>query len=128
MSAFKSTLHDAIVVLTGHENAKTRLTNAWVNLLETVAADELPDGIRQTFLAMRDKLTAHQPVNKEHPIVATIRKMSPMEAATCAQDVVHIYLQVVSAESPVQLRLVETADHEDDSATAESVPDFLTQH
>lgn len=127
MSAFKTILHDAIVVLTGHENAKTRLTNAWVGLLESVSSDELPDGIRETFLAMRDKLTAHQPVNKEHPIVASIRKMSPMEASSCAQDIVHIYLQVVSAESPVQLRLVDTSDAGEDVAS-DAVPDFLTQH
>lgn len=128
MSALRNTLQEAILVLTGHENAKTRLTKAWVDLLETMPADDLPEAVRETFLAMRDRLSAHQPVNKENPIIATIRKMSPMEASRCAQDVVQLYMTVVNAESPMQLRLVETPEQEDESLAAEVLPEFLTQH
>ncbi|MEL6870304.1 MAG: hypothetical protein AAFO81_10930 [Pseudomonadota bacterium] len=128
MSALRSALQEAIVLLTSHENAKIRLINAWVDGLDLLSVDEMPDGIRETFMAMRDRLTAHQPVNNEHPIVATIRKMSPMDAARCGQDIVQLYLQVVNADSPVQLRLVEGPDLDETDEEPSVVPDFLTRH
>lgn len=130
MSILKSTLQEAIIVLTSHENAKTRLTNAWVDRLDSLSAEDLPDSIREQFKTMRDKLMTRQPVNGEHPIVATIRKMSPMEASGYGQDIVNMYIKLVNAELPVQLRLVETKDAEQvlESGTTDAVPDFLTKH
>ena len=86
MSVIKIILHDALIVLTGHEDAKSRLTRAWIDGLDKLIPDELPDGIREKFLAMRERLTARRPVNNEHPVIATIRKMSPMEAARFGRD------------------------------------------
>ncbi|MEL6215061.1 MAG: hypothetical protein AAFQ99_05215, partial [Pseudomonadota bacterium] len=81
MSLLRDKLHDAMLVLTSHENAKSRLTKAWVDRLELVPTDEVPETIRDRFLAMRDRIMARRPVNNENPIVATIRKMSPLEAS-----------------------------------------------
>ncbi|MEM7611436.1 MAG: hypothetical protein AAF270_07155 [Pseudomonadota bacterium] len=127
MTVLKKRLHDALIILTGHEDAKSRLSKAWIDGLDTVEPDEVPDGIREKFLAMRDRLCARQPVNKEHPVVATIRKMSPMEAARYNRDIVQMYAQLMAADQPMQLRLVESIDGEE-SIETDAVPDFLTQH
>jgi hypothetical protein len=115
-----------MLALTSHENAKLRLTKAWVDRLETVPAEEVPETVRDRFLAMRDRIMARRPVNNEHPIVATIRKMSPMEASDCGRDIVQLYFQVMSDAAPVQLRLVEAPVEE--AETPNVVPEFLTQH
>ncbi|MEL7310993.1 MAG: hypothetical protein AAFN07_05760 [Pseudomonadota bacterium] len=126
MSLLRDKLHDAMLVLTSHENAKARLTKAWVDQLETIPSDEIPDTVRERFQAMRDRITARRPVNNEHPIVATIRKMSPMEASDCGRDIVQLYFQLMLDSAPVQLRLVETTAEEKPQAT--EIPEFLTQH
>ncbi len=131
MSVIKNTFQEALIVLTGHEDAKSRLTRAWIDSLFEMNADELPDGIREMFLAMREQLTTRRPVNNEHPVIATIRKMSPMEAARLGADIVKMYSQVLSADEPVQLRLVERADGDEageTAADADIVPDFLSRH
>ncbi|MEM6808992.1 MAG: hypothetical protein AAGA41_13125 [Pseudomonadota bacterium] len=130
MSAIKNSFHEALVILTSHENAKTRLTKAWVDTLEHLASDELPDSIRDQFNRMRKRLTARRPVNNENPIVATIRKMSPAEAARFGCEIVNMYADVMAADHPVQLRIVDVAA-EPQSEKAEGkdgVPDFLSRH
>ncbi|MEO1581505.1 MAG: hypothetical protein AAFR91_06620 [Pseudomonadota bacterium] len=126
MSLLRDKLHDAMLVLTSHENAKSRLTKAWVDRLELVPTDEVPETIRDRFLAMRDRIMARRPVNNENPIVATIRKMSPLEASDCGRDIVQLYFQIMTDAAPVQLRLVETPVEE--AASRDEIPDFLTQH
>ena len=127
MSAVKDSFHKALITLTGHENAKTRLTRAWVDGLETLNLDDLPDSIREQFRRMRERLTARRPVNNEHPIVATIRKMSFAEAATFGSEIVGMYERVMNADHPVQLRIVEMT-HEQPGTEPEAVPDFLSRH
>ena len=127
MSAVKDSFHKALVMLTSHENAKTRLTRAWVDELEALALDDLPDSIREQFHRMRERLTARRPVNNEHPIVATIRKMSSAEAATFGHEIVGMYASVMAADHPVQLRIVEMSQ-EQPGTEPEAVPDFLSRH
>lgn len=126
MSVLREMLHDAMLVLTSHENAKARLTKAWIDRLETIPTEEVPETVRDRFLAMRDRIMTRKPVNNEHPIIATIRKMSPVEASDCGQDIVQLYFHVMTDSAPVQLRLVEGAGEEHGSE--EPLPDFLTQH
>ena len=127
MSAVKDSFRDALIVLTSHENAKDRLTRAWVDGLERIASDDLPDSIREQFNRMRERLMTRRPVNGEHPVVATIRKMSPMEAARYGHEIVHMYDDVMSADHPVQLRIVD-ATLEAGGDAPEDVPDFLSRH
>ena len=129
MSAIKDSFHEALVILTSHENAKTRLTRAWVETLENLAIDELPDSIRDQFNRMRKKLTARRPVNNEHPIVATIRKMSPAEAARFGGEILSMYADVMAGEHPVQLRIVDvTTEQQPVDADEKGIPDFLSRH
>lgn len=129
MSAIKDSFHEALVILTSHENAKTRLTRAWVETLENLAIDELPDSIRDQFNRMRKTLTARRPVNNEHPIVATIRKMSPAEAARFGGEILSMYVDVMAGEHPVQLRIVDvTSDQQPVDSDEKSIPDFLSRH
>lgn len=127
MSAVKDSFHKALVMLTGHENAKTRLTRAWVDELESLSLDDLPDSIREQFHRMRERLTSRRPVNNEHPIVATIRKMSSAEVANFGHEIVGMYASVMAADEPVQLRIVEMTP-EQPGTEPESVPDFLSRH
>ncbi|MFK8051477.1 MAG: hypothetical protein AB8F65_00775 [Woeseiaceae bacterium] len=126
MSVLRNALHAALLVLTGPENAKCRLRSAWLNHLSELPIDEMPDGIRESYQAIRDGLTAQVPVNNEHPAEATIRKMSPVQAARWNQDIAKLYLNLLADDVPVQLRLVETADVEEPAT--ETVPDFLVRH
>ena len=129
MSVVKDSFHEALVILTSHENAKTRLTRAWMDGLGKLALDDLPDGIREQFTRMRERLMARRPVNNEHPVVATIRKMSPMEAARFGGEIVNMYADVMAADQPVQLRIVEMAPEQPgQAADGEDVPDFLSRH
>ena len=127
MSAVKDSFRDALIVLTSHENAKDRLTRAWVDGLERLALDDLPDSIREQFNRMRERLMTRRPVNGEHPVVATIRKMSPMEAARYGHEIVHMYADVMAADQPVQLRIVD-ATLETGADAPDDVPDFLSRH
>lgn len=126
MSLLRDKLHDAMLVLTSHENAKSRLTRAWVDQLDSIPSDEIPDTVRERFQAMRDRITSRRPVNNEHPIVATIRKMSPMEASDCGRDIVQLYIQLMLDSAPVQLRLVESTG--DEKSEPAEIPEFLTKH
>lgn len=129
MSAARDSFHKALVILTGHESAKARLTRAWVDGLETLKPDDLPDSIREQFHRMRERLTERRPINNEHPIVATIRKMSPVEAATFGHEIVGMYESVMVADHPVQLRIVEmTPEQPGSEPEPEAVPDFLSRH
>ncbi|MEM7763962.1 MAG: hypothetical protein AAF290_07755 [Pseudomonadota bacterium] len=127
MSVLKTAFHNALIVLTGHKTAKDRLREAWLTYLSDLSTDEMPDGFRENFLAIRDGLTSQRPVNNEHPAEATIRKMSPGQAARWNQDIAKLYLTLIGEEAPVQLRLVDTVDGEE-TAVEGPVPEFLVQH
>ena len=127
MSVLKEALHDAMLALTSHENAKSRLEKAWLDKLETIPEGDLPESVRDRFMAMRERIMCRRPVNNEHPIVATIRKMSPMEASDCGHDIVKLYFQVMTGDVPIQLRLVDRGNAET-VIDGVGVPDFLAQH
>ena len=126
MSLLRNKLHEAVLALAGPESAKTRLHQAWMEHLKELDQDELPDLIKDKYLALRARLTAQHAMKHEDPVTATIRKMSPAEAGQCARDVVQLFVHLISEGAQVQLRLVERQEGE--SAVAEPVPDFLTHH
>ena len=129
MSAAKDSFQQALMILTNHQNAKVRLTRAWIERLDKLGSDDVPDCIRDQFSRMRARLTARRPVNNEHPIVATIRKMSPAEASDLNSEIVNMYAHVMSEDGPVQLRIIEAAPEQADDSVAEpGVPDFLSRH
>ncbi|MEN7342493.1 MAG: hypothetical protein AAAFM81_06090 [Pseudomonadota bacterium] len=131
-SVLKSALHNALLVLTGPQSAKQRLRDAWLNHLEVLPADELPEGARENFLAIQSGLNQERPVNSEHPAEATIRKMSPVEAARWNEAIAKLYLSLVAEDGPVQLRLVDAGDgavaEETNDAATDGVPGFLIRH
>lgn len=126
MSVVKKALYDALLVLTGHKSAKDRLRDAWLNYLCDLQPEDLPEGPRQKFQAISDGLSSQTPVNKEHPAEATIRKMSPHQAARWNKDIVSLYVAVIAEGEPVQLRLVDA--NESEEGTSDPVPDFLIRH
>lgn len=70
----------AVRTLAGNGPIKERLTGAYLEYLEDLREDELPESIRQKFISLREGLTAVRPANGESPVHASVRKMSGQDA------------------------------------------------
>ena len=84
----------AVSVLAGHGHIKQRLIKAYEENLSTISDDELPIALKQTFSDLRHQMNRVTPNNGEGPICASVRKMSVVEAAECAESVVAMYGEI----------------------------------
>lgn len=75
----------AVSVMAGDGNVKQRLVQAYEDHLETLEESSLPADARQPFAELMRVLRAVAPLNGEGPVRATVRKMSPQDAARCGR-------------------------------------------
>lgn len=85
----------AVRTLTGEGTPKQRLVAAYVEQLETLAEDEVPEAIRPRFAALRRAMTAVPATEKETAVQVSVRKMSPADAARFTRSVVTMFAELV---------------------------------
>ncbi|MBT8091856.1 MAG: hypothetical protein KJN77_02395 [Gammaproteobacteria bacterium] len=81
----------ALTVLAGHGHIKQRLIKAFDDCLSDVDEDELPIAMKQPFADLRRTMQRVAPLNGEGAVCASVRKMSPEDASSCASQIVALY-------------------------------------
>lgn len=77
-------LQQALIELVGNPSLKQRLITAYSKHLKHLDGDDLPEGLREDFAALRAELEAVRPMPGETSVQATVRKMSADQADRCA--------------------------------------------
>jgi hypothetical protein len=119
MSNHVKRLYAAVSVLTGHGDIKQRLIKAYEENLAIIDDDDLPIALKQAFADCRHKMSQVDPLNGEGRIRATVRKMSIVEADTCARNLLDLYSDIIRFEDISQESLSLS------SAEKSTVPPFL---
>ncbi len=123
MAYLTGNFRDAVRVLSGSGPVKQRLIQAFGTHLDEVHDDELPATARPAFGELRSRLYQAKPMNGETAIRASVRKMSPTEAAYCAEVVVQLFELLLEQElNGRPLHLVET-----EQANGAAIPPFLVK-
>ncbi len=102
MSNHVKRLYAAVSVLTGHGDIKQRLIKAYEENLAVIEDDDLPIALKQTFADCRHKMSQVAPLNGEGRIRASVRKMSIVEADSCARKLLDIYSDIIRFEDSAQ--------------------------
>jgi hypothetical protein len=111
----------AVLVLAGHGHIKQRLKKAFEENLFDLDDDDLSPDTRKAFAVIRRQMHSVAPLNGEGPIVASVRKMSPVQASECAESIVTLYSDLLRNAEDGQSELpLETKDRA-------SVPPFLVK-
>jgi len=89
----------AVRTLTADAPAKQRLINAYVDHLEALADDDVPQAIQPRFEALRKAMTAVPPTEKETAVQVSVRKMSQAEAGRFSRSILAIFAELVRVKS-----------------------------
>jgi hypothetical protein len=111
--------YSAALVLAGNGHIKQRLVNAYEANIEGIDAGDLPEGLRDNFVTLRDRLHCEEPVAGEGPVSATVRKMSVDEASRCAQTMLSLYSELMKLR--VTLKQAPRTEQADDAAPKQPV-------
>lgn len=90
MSAWEC-LHFATLELVRSTPIKQRLICAYRRHLASLAEDQLPGEVRESFGQVMRCLRGVQPLRGEDAVAASVRKMSNQEADECAALIVEIF-------------------------------------
>lgn len=123
MAYLTGNFRDAVRVLSGSGPVKQRLIQAFTTHLDELHDDELPSDAKAAFTELRSRLYQAKPMNGETAIRASVRKMSPTEAAYCAEVVVQLFEQ--SLEQELNGRPLHLVDSEQPGGAA--IPPFLVK-
>jgi hypothetical protein len=85
----------AVRTLTSDGPIKTRLVAAYIEHLEDLRDEQIPDTIRPKFDSLREALTATHGVNGESPVHASVRKMSAVDAQRYAVSILLMLAELV---------------------------------
>jgi len=105
MTNYADRLFAAVTVLSGHGHIKQRLIKAYEEHLDDIDDDELPVAAKQTFADLRQSMHCVSPLNGEGPVCASVRKMSPADAAECASQVVLLFAELARMRDDTQVGL-----------------------
>ena len=97
----------AVMMIVGHGDIKVRLISAFEKHLAVVDSDVLPDVIKNQFIDLRCRMTGVEPLKGEGQVRATVRKMSIIEAEKCAQEMLAIYIRLLSKGNTVNESVAE---------------------
>jgi hypothetical protein len=113
--------HFATLELVRSTPIKQRLVCAYRRHLASLADDQVPNEIRESFGQVMRSLCGVQPQRGEDAVAASVRKMSNQEADDCAALIVEIFglmskthVNASRTASVVQLHPVECAPDEFD--------------
>ena len=83
----------AVRTLTTDAPLKQRLISAYVDHLETLAEDDLPEGLRTRFEALREAMQAVPPTEKETAVQVSVRKMSMNDAGHFSRSILAMFIE-----------------------------------
>ena len=89
----------AVRTLTTDGPVKQRLISAYVDHLEALAEDDVPEAIQPRFEALRQAMTAVPPTEKETAVQVSVRKMSQAEAARFTRSILAMFAELVRVKS-----------------------------
>jgi len=123
MGYLTSKFRAAVATLCGRGPVKQRLIAAFTSHLSDLHDDEIGPEQRAECAKLRQRLHQVTPTNGEGPIRASVRKMSPDEAADCAETIIELYSQLLTCDSGGRpLHLIETGRD-----NLPELPSFLTK-
>ena len=89
----------AVRTLTADGPVKKRLICAYVDHLEALAEDDVPQAIQPRFEALRKAMTAVPPTEKETAVQVSVRKMSQAEAGRLSRSILAIFAELVRVKT-----------------------------
>jgi hypothetical protein len=89
----------AVRTLTTDAPVKQRLICAYVEHLEALAEEDVPQAIQPRFEALRKAMTAVPPTEKETAVQVSVRKMSQAEAGRFSRSILAIFAELVRVKS-----------------------------
>ena len=130
MVAHWDDFHAALRVLVGTGPVKQRLVDAYRHHLASLREHELPDAVRDSFIALRAAMHEAPATGGLTAPEASVRKMSEKDAAEHAARLLEMFtaLSALSEnETAPRLRIVTSGD--DDTRTEDlfEVPAFLSR-
>jgi hypothetical protein len=94
--------YSAALVLAGNGHIKQRLVTAYEANIEGIDEQDIPEGLRENFVTLRNRLHCEEPVAGEGPVSATVRKMSVDEASRCAQTMLSLYSELMKLRTTLK--------------------------
>ena len=89
----------AIHSLTGDGTVKQRLVVAYLDHLEAIRTDDLPESIRPRFELLRKAMSAVPPTEKETVVQVSVRKMSQTDAMRFTGSIVAMFAELVRVKT-----------------------------
>jgi len=89
----------AVRTLTADGPVKQRLICAYVDHLESLAEDDVPEAIRPRFEALRKAMNAVPPTEKETAVQVSVRKMSLAEAGRFTRSILAMFAELVRVKA-----------------------------
>mgnify|MGYP003444920331 FL=1 len=89
----------AVRALTADEPAKQRLITAYVDHLETLHLDDVPESIRPRFESLRKAMHSVPPTERETAVQVSVRKMAPADAARYTLSILMMFAELVRVKN-----------------------------
>jgi hypothetical protein len=85
----------AVRALTADVPAKQRLITAYVDHLETLHPEDIPECIRPRFESLRKAMNSVPPTERETAVQVSVRKMSPADAGRYTLSILVMFAELV---------------------------------
>lgn len=85
----------AVRALTADVPAKQRLITAYVDHLETLHPEDIPESIRPRFESLRKAMNSVPPTERETAVQVSVRKMSPADAGRYTLSILVMFAELV---------------------------------
>jgi hypothetical protein len=89
----------AVRALTAEQPPKQRLITAYVEHLETLHPDDIPESIRPRFEALRKAMNSVPPTERETSVQVSVRKMAPNEASRYTLSILVMFAELVRVKN-----------------------------
>ena len=108
MDILRHRFYMAVTRCTGEHAVKSRLAEAWIEHLDTIETEQLPEYVRNEFKILRGAMYAHAPMSGEHTARASVRKMSQKQAAANTHRITHIFRELMNVQFSETIRAAES--------------------
>jgi len=89
----------AVRALAADQPAKQRLITAYVQYLETLHPDDIPESIRPRFESLRKAMNSVPPTERETAVQVSVRKMAPAEASRYTLSILVMFAELVRVKN-----------------------------
>jgi hypothetical protein len=89
----------AVRTLATDAPVKQRLICAYVDHLESLAEDDVPEAVRPRFEALKAAMNAVPATERETAVQVSVRKMSPAEAGRFTRSILAMFAELVRVKS-----------------------------